>query len=63
MTRDEIFKITKHAVLEFDDSNPRFIAFKNLNPSSARMTAITLKEKGYSAKVSGVDKQMIIIER
>lgn len=58
----QIFKITRRASLNYNDSNPGFIFFRNMNPSAARSSAKKLCDSGFQAKVSPIDKQMIIIE-
>lgn len=62
MTSEQIFKITKKATLRFDDSNPGFVAFRNMNPSAARSSARRLCENGYEATVSPIDKSMVIVQ-
>lgn len=60
--RERIFKITKRACLNFDDSNPGFVAIRNGNWQQAKISVMRLVENGFQAKVSPIDKTMIIIE-
>jgi hypothetical protein len=57
----EIFRITRRATLQYNDSNPGFVSFKNMNHSAARSSVKKLIDAGFLASVSSFDKELIIV--
>ena len=54
-------KVTGFATLEYNE-NPQVVFFKNTSSSAARSSVNKLTAIGFNAYISGLDRQIVIVD-